>query len=107
MAFIYGIFYSKIFSYSFRSLDDQLGMFTQLVFITTMPDIFINIYDESIGIMGLNYFALGLGLAFASWVNSKTMDKIYLYYKNKNNGVGEPEYRVRAYHIFVTLMSDA
>ncbi|KAE9404127.1 MFS polyamine transporter [Gymnopus androsaceus JB14] len=73
MAFIYGIFY---------------------IFITTMPDIFINIYDESIGIMGLNYFALGLGLAFASWVNSKTMDKIYMYYKNKNNGVGEPEYRV-------------
>jgi len=73
MAFIYGIFY---------------------VFITTIPDIFTKIYDESTGIMGLNYLPLGLGMAFASYVNSKTMDKIYLYFKAKNDGVTEPEYRV-------------
>ncbi|KIK52998.1 hypothetical protein GYMLUDRAFT_49575 [Collybiopsis luxurians FD-317 M1] len=73
MAFIYGIFY---------------------LFITTMPEIFTDIYHESIGIMGLNYLALGLGCVFASWFNSKTMDKIYVHFKQKNHGVGEPEYRV-------------
>ncbi|KAJ3917217.1 MFS polyamine transporter [Lentinula edodes] len=73
MAFIYGIFY---------------------VFITTIPGIFTIIYGESIGIMGLNYFALGLGMVFASWMNSRTMDKIYMYFKTRNNGIGEPEYRV-------------
>ncbi|KAJ3877765.1 MFS polyamine transporter [Lentinula edodes] len=73
MAFIYGIFY---------------------VFITTIPGIFTIIYGESIGIMGLNYFSLGLGMVFASWMNSRTMDKIYMYFKTRNNGIGEPEYRV-------------
>ncbi|KAF5368187.1 hypothetical protein D9757_011303 [Collybiopsis confluens] len=73
LAFIYGMFY---------------------LFITTMPEIFTNIYHESVGIMGLNYFALGLGMVFASWVNSKTMDRIYIHFKNKNGGIGEPEYRV-------------
>lgn len=68
------------------------------VFITTIPDIFTNIYGESTGIMGLNYLPLGLGMAFASYVNSKTMDKIYMYLKAKNNGATEPEYRVREYH---------
>ncbi|KAJ3719190.1 MFS polyamine transporter [Lentinula raphanica] len=73
MAFIYGIFY---------------------LFITTMPDIFTINYHESIGIMGLNYLALGLGMVFASWFNSRTMDKIYMYFKGRNQGIGEPEYRV-------------
>ncbi|KAJ4478953.1 MFS polyamine transporter [Lentinula aciculospora] len=73
MAFIYGIFY---------------------VFITTIPDIFTVNYGESIGIMGLNYFALGLGMMFASWLNSRSMDKIYIYFKKRNSGIGEPEYRV-------------
>ncbi|KAF8827318.1 hypothetical protein HHX47_DHR5001040 [Lentinula edodes] len=67
------------------------------VFITTIPGIFTIIYGESIGIMGLNYFALGLGMVFASWMNSRTMDKIYMYFKTRNNGIGEPEYRVRKY----------
>ncbi|KAJ3711263.1 MFS polyamine transporter [Lentinula guzmanii] len=73
MAFIYGIFY---------------------LFITTMPNIFTINYNESIGIMGLNYLALGLGMVFASWFNSRTMDKIYMYFKGRNDGIGEPEYRV-------------
>lgn len=61
-----------------------------------MPDIFSNIYNESLGIVGLNYIALGLGTVCASWLNSNTMDRIYMYYKNKR-GIGEPEYRVRTY----------
>jgi hypothetical protein len=39
------------------------------VFLTTMPAIFTRIYNEDIGIAGLNYIALGLGLTGASQVN--------------------------------------
>ncbi|KAF5368992.1 hypothetical protein D9758_002844 [Tetrapyrgos nigripes] len=64
------------------------------LFITTMPGIFQNVYHESTGIGGLNFIALGSGMCFASFVNSRTMDKIYRYYKDRNGGVGEPEFRV-------------
>ncbi|KAJ4466446.1 MFS general substrate transporter [Lentinula edodes] len=84
MAFIYGIFYGAKLT--------LLAAFR--LFITTIPGIFTIIYGESIGIMGLNYFSLGLGMVFASWMNSRTMDKIYMYFKTRNNGIGEPEYRV-------------
>uniref|UniRef100_A0A0W0G5L8 Putative MFS polyamine transporter n=1 Tax=Moniliophthora roreri TaxID=221103 RepID=A0A0W0G5L8_MONRR len=52
------------------------------------------IYSQSIGIAGLNYIALGLGLTSASFLNSRIMDKIYLYCKKRNNDIGEPEFRV-------------
>lgn len=78
-------------------LDVSDCMLPSSVFITTIPGIFTIIYGESIGIMGLNYFSLGLGMVFASWMNSRTMDKIYMYFKTRNNGIGEPEYRVRKY----------
>ncbi|THU93514.1 MFS polyamine transporter [Dendrothele bispora CBS 962.96] len=71
MSLIYGVFY---------------------LFITTMPGIFRNVYHESAGIGGLNYIALGSGMLFASFMNSRTMDKIYQYCKARNGGVGEPEF---------------
>ncbi|KAE9387803.1 MFS polyamine transporter [Gymnopus androsaceus JB14] len=73
MAFVYGIFY---------------------IFLTTIPTIFTNVYHQSTGIGGLNYIGLGIGLTFASQINARYMDKIYIYFKNKNGGVGEPEFRV-------------
>ncbi|THU89222.1 MFS polyamine transporter [Dendrothele bispora CBS 962.96] len=77
-----------------------LGVYMALVYgftyllITTMPDIFHNVYHETTGIAGLNYIALGSGNVFASFLNSGTMDKIYQYYKTRNGGIGEPEFRV-------------
>ncbi|KAG5641468.1 hypothetical protein DXG03_005131, partial [Asterophora parasitica] len=73
MAFIYGLFY---------------------LFLTTMPAIFEGIYREKTSIAGLHYIALGIGLTFASQINARYMDKIYIYFKNKNNGLGEPEFRL-------------
>lgn len=50
---------------------------------------------------GLNYIGLGIGLSFASQLNARYMDKIYIYLKNRNpikdkdgNGIGQPEFRV-------------
>ena len=61
-----------------------------------MPSIFEGVYQESVGIAGLHYIALGLGLTGASQLNARTLDKVYVYLKNKNGGVGKPEFRLRS-----------
>lgn len=66
-----------------------------IVAITTIPSIFEDIYNESVGIGGLHYIALGMGLTLFSQLNARTMDKIYVYLTNKNGGVGRPEFRLR------------
>ncbi|KAF9531460.1 MFS polyamine transporter [Crepidotus variabilis] len=73
MAFLYGIFY---------------------LYLTTIPTIFADIYHEKPGIAGLHYIALGVGLSGASQFNARIMDRVYVYFKNKNNGIGEPEFRL-------------
>jgi hypothetical protein len=65
------------------------------VFLTTIPSIFQGIYQQPVGIAGLHYIALGIGLIAASQLNAKTMDKIYIYLKSKHGGVGRPEFRLR------------
>ena len=67
------------------------------MFLTTIPSIFEGVYREEVGIAGLNYFALGVGLTGASQFNARMLDKIYKYFSAKNNGVGKPEYRLRMY----------
>ena len=60
-----------------------------------MPVIFSTVYHERIGIAGLHYIALGIGLSAASQFNARYMDRIYIHLKNKNGGIGEPEFRLR------------
>ena len=60
-----------------------------------MPNIFTDIYNETPGIAGLHYIALGVGLTTASQVNARFLDRIYIHLKSKKGGVGEPEYRLR------------
>ena len=60
-----------------------------------MPTIFADIYHEQPGIAGLHYIALGVGLSIVSLINVQFMDRIYAHFKNKNGGVGEPEFRLR------------
>ncbi|EIW85967.1 MFS polyamine transporter [Coniophora puteana RWD-64-598 SS2] len=83
MAYLYGIMY---------------------LFLTTMPDIFGTLYNESPGIAGLNYIALGVGLTGASQLNARTLDRIYIYYKNKNGGVGRPEFRLPSMAIGTVIL---
>ena len=65
--------------------------------LTTVPQIYTDVYHESVGIGGLHYIALGAGLSIASQVNARMLDRIYIHYKKKNNGVGKPEFRLRKY----------
>jgi len=60
-----------------------------------MPTIFGVVYRENPGIAGLHYLALGLGLSAASQINALTLDRVYVHFKNKNGGVGRPEFRLR------------
>ncbi|KAJ8585549.1 MFS general substrate transporter [Rhizopogon salebrosus TDB-379] len=75
MAYLYGIFY---------------------LILTTMPSIFQGVYKQSAGIAGLHYIALGIGLTGASQINARAIDKMYIYLKSKNDGVGKPEFRLPA-----------
>ncbi|KAI0648903.1 MFS polyamine transporter [Trametes meyenii] len=77
-----------------------LGLFmafiygTLYLFLTTIPSIFEGVYREPVGIAGLNYIALGVGLTGASQINARLLDRIYKHYQDKNDGVGKPEYRL-------------
>ncbi|KAK7689627.1 hypothetical protein QCA50_007420 [Cerrena zonata] len=73
MAFIYGLLY---------------------LFLTTIPSIFQGIYHERVGIAGIHYLALGVGLTGASQINARFMDRIYIHFKEKNGGIGRPEFRL-------------
>ncbi|KAJ3478756.1 hypothetical protein NLI96_g9543 [Meripilus lineatus] len=73
MAFIYGLLY---------------------LFLTTMPSIFEGVYQQRVGIAGLHYIALGVGLTGASQINARFMDKIYIALKKRNGGKGAPEFRL-------------
>ena len=71
------------------------------MFLTTIPGIFEGVYHERVGIAGLHYLALGVGLTGASQANAYLMDKIYAYLTRKNGGKGRPEYRLRASLFFL------
>ena len=65
-----------------------------------MPTIFEDIYGEDVGIAGLNYLALGIGLTVFSQITGRIMDPIYKRFKKKNGGVGKPEFRLRKLTLF-------
>ena len=67
-----------------------------LVFLTTISTAFQDVYHDRVGIAGLHYLALGLGLSIPSQINARLMDKIYKLLKARNGGVGRPEFRLRA-----------
>lgn len=65
------------------------------MFLTTIPSIFEGVYHQRVGIAGLHYIALGVGLTGASQINARYMDVIYRHFTEKNGGKGRPEYRLR------------
>ncbi|KAK7022182.1 MFS polyamine transporter [Favolaschia claudopus] len=73
MAYIYGLYY---------------------LFLTSMPLMFQGVYGESVGISGLHYLALGVGVLVAAQILGSLTDSVYNKLKAKNNGVTRPEYRV-------------
>jgi hypothetical protein len=68
-----------------------------LVFLTTITSTFQDEYHQRVGIAGLHYLALGIGLVIPSQINARLMDRIYTLLKGRNGGVGKPEFRLRGY----------
>ncbi|KZP18852.1 MFS polyamine transporter [Athelia psychrophila] len=64
------------------------------LFIGSMTKIYLNDYRESVGISGLYYISLGIGFWGASQVNARALDKVYIYLRDRNGGVGIPKYRL-------------
>ena len=75
------------------------------VFLTTTTTIFLETYHESVGIAGLHFLAIGIGLVSATLINARFMDRIYVYFKGRNGGVGEPEFRLREFRVFFLAMT--
>ena len=56
----------------------------------TSPDY----YNESAGIGGLNYISMGLGFMIGAQICAFSIDRLYRRLKHRNNGVGQPEFRI-------------
>ncbi|EPQ50371.1 MFS polyamine transporter [Gloeophyllum trabeum ATCC 11539] len=86
--------------FAYEPIIQLLGVYMAIIygimylFLTTIPSIFQGIYKEDVGIAGLHYIALGLGLMVSVQICARLMDKLFAYYVKKNNGVVKPEYRL-------------
>ena len=99
MAFVYGTMYrTSYISGLALHTTDSYPTHPSSVFLTTMPLIYQGVYHQSIGIAGLHYFALGIGMVGLSQINAQYIDRIYIYLRNRYGGVDQPEYRLRERH---------
>ncbi|KIN03237.1 hypothetical protein OIDMADRAFT_119124 [Oidiodendron maius Zn] len=73
MAFLYGIIY---------------------LVLSTFATLWVEVYYESIGIGGLNYISVGVGLFVGTQIAAPLQDRIYRTFKGRNNDIGKPEFRV-------------
>ena len=75
MAYVYGLMY---------------------LMLATFPSLWTSpqYYDESVGIGGLNYIALGLGFWLGAQICAPINDRIYRHLKRRNGDIGRPEFRV-------------
>ena len=76
---------------------------SNIVFLTSIPSIFENVYHQKVGIAGLHYIALGVGLTLSAQLNARVMDRIYIHLKKRNNGVGMPEHRLREFLFLLSI----
>ncbi|KAG2131634.1 hypothetical protein DEU56DRAFT_813579, partial [Suillus clintonianus] len=63
---------------------------------TIFPDLFSTVYHFSIGIGGLPYIGIGVGLLSATIFGAKICDKAYMYLATQNGGKGKPKMRIPA-----------
>jgi hypothetical protein len=57
-------------------------------------NLWVQRYQETRGISGLNYISLGLGPILGAQISALVNDRIYCRLKKSNNGMGRPEYRL-------------
>ena len=62
--------------------------------LSTFPRLWTEKYHQEVHIGSLNYIAVGLGFFTGSQIGTRLQDRIYMVLKNRNGGVGQPEFRV-------------
>lgn len=74
--------------------------------LATFPSVWTGIYGESIGIGGLNYISLMIGLTAGAQISGRAMDIIYRRLKLRSkDGQGRPEFRVPLMFVSTLLVS--
>ncbi|MCJ1416310.1 hypothetical protein MMC32_002645 [Xylographa parallela] len=62
--------------------------------LSSFSNLWTERYGESVGISGLNYISLGLGFFLGTQICAPLNDRFYKMLKQRNNGVGRPEFRI-------------
>ncbi|KAG7447067.1 MFS general substrate transporter [Guyanagaster necrorhizus] len=62
--------------------------------LTSIPDIYVVVYHESIGIAGLHYIAFGIGLYSGAQITNAILDGLYLRLSAHYGTEGRPEFRI-------------
>lgn len=74
--------------------------------LSTFPRLWTDIYHESVGIGGLNYISIMIGLTFGTQTGGRFVDYIYKRLsKTAEDGKGRPEFRVPILFISTALVS--
>ncbi|KAF7864105.1 hypothetical protein EAF04_007070 [Stromatinia cepivora] len=70
-------------------------MFTfYYIMSTTLPEVLKNVYGFPPATIGSSFFAFSVGSAIAVFVCNVLIDRIYIYFRTKNNNKSNPEYRM-------------
>ena len=64
------------------------------IVLSIFPTLWMDTYHESLSISTLNYISLGIGYTLASQIAPRLNDVIYCILRDRNNGIGKPEFRV-------------
>lgn len=69
---------------------------TMYLMLSTFPLLWTDphYYGESVGVGGLNYISLGLGMLLGTYVCAILNDRLYRRFKSRNDDVGKPEFRL-------------
>ena len=92
LAFTYGSMYCE---FRETSIKTQQPTNFRTVFLTAIPSIFQDVYGLPVGIAGLHYIPLGIGMYGGTVMLAKIMDRTYAAFKDRAGGVGKPEFRLR------------
>lgn len=64
------------------------------IMLTSFPMVFNGIYGQSVSVGSLNYISLGVGFSIGTQVCARLQDVVYRRLKQRNGGVGKPEFRI-------------
>ena len=62
--------------------------------LSTFPNVWQGLYEESVGVGGLNYLSLGIGFFIGAQTAAQLIGRIYQRLKLQKNDIGRPEFRI-------------